>query len=130
MTDPEKPPTHEERNAFILRKTLSAISYLYAVFSLFIGWSLLVLPPNQEEGLRGSRTLGTISLGHAALYLLAGWALWRPRRGAWVLTVAASLAALSLAGLDLAGGRLRSVATDGMYALVALAIYLEARRRP
>jgi hypothetical protein len=127
VEEPKKSPTHEERNAAILRKTLSAISHLYGTFSLFVGWSLLALPPNQEPGIHGSRTIGGLSLGHAALYYGAGWSLWRPRRGAWLVTLVASLGSLALAGLDLAGGRMRSVATDGMYALVAFAVYLQCR---
>lgn len=128
MTLPEQAPTHEERNALILRKTLSAISHLYGLFSLFVGWSLLALPA-ERSGIHGSRTIGTISLVHAALYVAAGWTLWRPRRGAWLLALAAALGALALAGLDAAGGRMRSIATDGMYALVAGAIWFQSRPR-
>lgn len=122
-------PTHEERNRFILRRTLSAISHLYAAWSLVVGCSFLALPP-RSEGIHGSRTLGKLSLLHAALYLGAGWALWKPRRGAWMLTILAALGAGALATLDLLGRRFQSAPTDGIYALVALAIYLQVRPRP
>ena len=122
-------PTHEERNRAILRRTLSAISHLYALFSgLLMGLSLLTAAPTRP-GIHGSRVIGWMSLAHAVLYLAAGGMLWKPRRGAWLATLAAALGSLALAVLDLAGGRLGSIAPDGLYALVALAVFLQARPR-
>lgn len=128
MPDPGKPPTHEERNASILRRTLSAVSHLYGVFSLLIGWSFLVLPAT-GGGIHGSRSIGRMSLVHAALFVAAGWTLWRPRKGAWLFVLAAGAGSLALAGLDFAGGRMQSIATDAMYALVAAAVFLQIRPR-
>jgi len=129
MVDPEQGPVPGERNRAILRRTLSAISVLYGAWSLLVGWSFLALPP-KGEGLHGSRFLGILSLIQAAIYLGAGGTLWKPRRPAWILTLVASLVALALAALDLAGGRIQTAPTDGIYALVALAIYLQVRPRP
>jgi len=122
------PPTHEERNRAILRLTLSAISHLYALFSAMIGWSLLIADP-KGDGLHGSRAIGRISLVLAAFYAAAGWALWKPRRGAWLLTLLAAVGSAALAVLDLLGRRPASLAIDGSYALVALALLLQARPR-
>lgn len=122
-------PSHEERNRLILRRSLSAVSHLYGLFSALVGWSLWMAPA-RGAGLHGSRFLGTYSLAQAALYGAAGWMLWRPRRGAWLLVLAAAAAAGALALLDFLGGRMQSLPVDGLYALVALALWLQARPRP
>ena len=122
-------PSHEERNRLILRRSLSAVSHLYGLFSALVGWSLWMVPA-RGAGLHGSRFLGTYSLAQAALYIAAGGMLWRPRRGAWLLVLAAAAAAGALALLDFLGGRIQSLPVDGLYALVALALWLQARPRP
>ena len=121
-------PTHDERNRAILRRTLSMASHLYAFYGLFFGWSLLAVAP-KGAGIHGSRAIGTIFLVLATLFAAAGWALWRPRRGAWLLTLVAALGSASLAILDLVGHRHASMAIDGSYALLALALFLQVRPR-
>lgn len=128
VSDPEQPRGLEERSAAILRRSLSAISVLYGAWSLLIGWSFLELP-STGEGLHGSRFLGAYSIVHAALYLSAGGLLWRPRRGAWIVTLLAAVGAAALATLDVTGRRFQSAPTDGIYALVAGAVYLQVRPR-
>lgn len=118
--------SHEERNRFILRRTLSAISWLYALWSLALAYMALTLQP-RGGGILSSRTAGWAWLVHAALLGLAGWGLWRPRRAAWGWTLAASLGSLALVTLDAIGGRWRSVPIDLMYPLVAAAITLRVR---
>jgi hypothetical protein len=121
-------PTHDERNRIILRRTLAAISHLYGAFSAFFGASLLAALP-RGAGIHGSRTLGWVSLLHAALFFAVGTALWKPRKGATLAALAAALGSITLAVFDLAGNRLGSIATDGMYAVVALVILLLIRPR-
>ena len=122
-------PTHEERNRIILGRTLSAISHLYAAFSgLVMGLSLLAAAPTRP-GIHGSRAIGWMSLSHGVLYLAAGWMLWRPRRGAWLVTLMAAAGSVALSALDFMGRRLESIPIDGLYAPVALAIFLQVRRR-
>ncbi|HLF92494.1 MAG TPA: hypothetical protein VJB14_03480 [Planctomycetota bacterium] len=123
------PPAHEERNRLILRRSLSAVSHLYGLFGALVGWSLWMRPPH-GAGVHGSRFIGTYSLLQAALYIAAGWMVWRPRRGAWLLVLAAAAASSALAFLDFLGGRMQSLPVDGLYALVALALWLQARPRP
>jgi hypothetical protein len=122
-------PTHEERNRLILRRSLSAVSHLYGLFSALVGWSLWMTSA-RGAGLHGSRFLGTYSLAQAALFVAAGWMLWLPRRGAWLLVFAAAVGAGVLALLDVLGGRMQSLPVDGLYALVALALGLQSRPRP
>ena len=123
------PPSHEERNRLILRRSLSAVSHLYGLFSGILGWSVWMVAP-RRAGLHGSRFLGTYGLGQAVLFFAAGWALWRPRRWAWVLVTSAAASSAALALLDFLGGRMQSLPVDGLYALVALVIGLQARPRP
>jgi hypothetical protein len=125
---PEPSVSHEARNRLILRRTLSAVSHLYAVWKLMVGWSFLVLDP-KGEGLHGSRTIGTFFLVQAVLFAGAGWLLWKPRRAAWVLTALAAAGAATMAALDLAAGRFQSAPTEAIYVLVAIAIFLQARTR-
>jgi hypothetical protein len=121
--------THDERNRAILRRTLSAVSCLYGVYDFFFGWSLFWIAP-KGVGIHGSRAIGWISLVLAALLGLAGWALWKPRRAAGLLTLGAALGSVSLAGLDFLGRRPASGAVDGAYGLLALGLFLLLRRRP
>ncbi len=123
------PPSHEERNRLTLRRSLSAVSHLYGFFSALVGWSLW-MTASRGAGLHGSRFIGTYSLVQAILFVAAGWALWRPRRGAWLLVLAAAASSALLALLDFLGGRMQTLAVDGLYALIALAIGLQARPRP
>jgi hypothetical protein len=121
--------SHDERNRLILTRTLSAVSLLYAAYDLFFGWSLFLIAP-KGEGIHGSRAIGWISLALAALLAGAGGALWKPRRGAWPMTLGAALGTLSLAALDFLGRRPASGAIDGAYGLLALGLFLLLRRRP
>jgi hypothetical protein len=60
-----------ERNALILRRTLSAISWLYAIFNGGLGILGIESP------------VGRLMVAHALLLGAAGLLLWKPRPGAW-----------------------------------------------
>src|SRR6185436_12451780 len=86
--------THEERNALILRRTLSAVSWLYASWTAMFGALAL-----------GRSTAGahdaTLLLIHAALLALAGILLWKPRRGAVIAALAAAAGSIFFVVVDL-----------------------------
>ena len=134
MTSPDQPSSpekneryvfpHSERNRTILRWTLSAISVIHALLWGLVSWGMLALRA-VGGGEAASRTMGILHLVHAGLLAAAGWALWRPRRGAWVVTLLAGLGSLVLVVLDLRAGRWQSVPTDGLYPLVAALIWLQ-----
>ena len=113
--------SHEERNRAILRRTLAAISHLYALFSFIFGASLLAVSAKP--------VLGLFSLAQGALYGAAGVALWKPRKGALVIALLAALGSIALAVLDFTAGRRQSIVFDGMYALVALILIPASRPR-
>lgn len=109
--------THEERNAIILRRTLSAVSWLYAIFNGFVGF----------HGI--DQLAGRLMLGHAALLALAGTMLWRPRRGATLALLAAAAGSVGFVVLDLRRGSVPAAAVDGLYVLVAAALLYKSRRQ-
>ncbi len=124
MDDNElKPPpvpaiSHEERNAVILRRTLSGISWLYGLFEGLLGllgWS--------------GGTYPRIMAAYAALLALAGTMLWKSRRGAAWVTLAAALGSIGVALWDLMGYRKPDAAlVDGSYAVIAVLLLLKSRR--
>jgi len=116
------PPTHEVRNAAILRRTLSAISWIYAFWSgLFAAMALAVRQPPQ--GLYDMRLI----LVHSALLVLAGTLQWRPRRGALVATVLASAGSLFFVVLDLQRGHAETAFLDGAYVPLAAVLLFKSR---
>jgi hypothetical protein len=117
------PPTHEERNAFILRRTLCAVSWIYAFWSALFG-VLAAGMPEKTEGLYDPRLI----LLHAGLLGLAGTLQWKPRRGALAATLAAVAGSLFFAGLDLQRHHVETAFIDGAYA--ALAGFLLFKSRP
>jgi hypothetical protein len=127
MSNPEgtslpAPPTHQERNAFILRRTLSAVSWIYAFWNgLFAALALAVRQPTQ--GLYDVRLI----LVHAALLALAGTLQWRPRRGALVSTLLAAAGSLFFVVLDLQRGHVETALIDGAYVPLAGALLFKSR---
>jgi hypothetical protein len=127
MTGPEEtslpaPPTHEERNATILRRTLSAISWIYAFWTgLFASMALAVRQPSQ--GLYDVRLI----LLHAALLGLAGTMQWRPRRGAIGATLLAAAGSLFFVALDLKRGHAETALIDGAYIPLAALLLFKSR---
>ena len=104
-------PTHEERNAFILRHTLCVVSWIYAFWTGLFG-VLAANMPQKTEGLYDPRLI----LLHAGLLGLAGTLQWKPRRGALVATLAAIAGSLFFAGLDLQRHHVETAFIDGAYA--------------
>jgi len=129
MTGPEgtslpAAPTHQERNALILRRTLSAVSWIYAFWSgLFAAMALAARLPTR--GLYDVRLI----LVHAALLALAGTLQWRPRRGALGATLLAGAGSLFFVVLDLHRGHMETALIDGAYVPLAAALLFKSRAR-
>ena len=127
MSLPEFPPipaspTHEERNAFILRRTLSAISWIYAFWSAL--FALMALAANlPTQGLYDPRFI----LGHAALLAMAGAWTWKPRRGYSVGICLAAAGSLFFVGLDVHRGQYETALLDGIYVPLSLVLLFKSR---
>ena len=108
--------SHEERNAAILRRTLSAISLLYAIFNAGLGcltWAQGGVP----------RWMA----GQGALLALAGVLLWKPRRGATLVTLLAAAGEMGFVVFDLRRQSPQAAVVDGLYVLVAAILLLKSR---
>lgn len=108
--------SHEERNAAILRRTLSAISLLYAIFNAGLGgltWAQGWVP----------RWMA----GQGVLLALAGVLLWKPRRGAVLVTLLAAAGEIAFVVFDLRRQSLQAAGVDGLYVLVAAILLLKSR---
>ncbi|HLY08823.1 MAG TPA: hypothetical protein VKW04_05870 [Planctomycetota bacterium] len=115
-------PTHEERNAIILRRTLSAISWIYAFWSgLFAAIALAIQQP-----VRGLYDVRLILL-HAALLGAAGTWQWKPRRGMLALTLLAAAGSLYFVVLDLLRGHAETAVIDGAYVPLAAVLLIKSR---
>ncbi len=112
MNPPDKPLSHEDRNRLILLRTLSAVSWLWCLWSGLLG--LL--------GWGAGSVYGAWMTGHAALLGLAGWGLWRPRRWGWAAALLAAAGAVAFAVRDARRPNWEAVALDAVYPLLALAI--------
>jgi hypothetical protein len=116
------PPTHQERNAFILRRTLSAISWIYAFWSGLFG-ALAVSVRQPSGGTYDARLI----LLHAALLGWAGALLWRPRRGAVAVTLMAAAGSAYFVVLDLLRGPVETAFIDGAYIPIAAVLLFKSR---
>jgi hypothetical protein len=115
--------SHEERNAIILRRTLGAISWLYALWTgLFAAaaWGRTTAGPHDAK----------ILAAHAVLLALAGLLLWKPRRGAILAALAASAGSLYFVVLDLRRHSGPSALVDGAYVVLAVLLLYNSRRQP
>ncbi len=111
----------DERNRFILRRTLSAVAWIYVAWCLLLG-APLVLFPSDDVRLRA-----WLLLGHAALFAVAGQGLWKPRRWGWAATLLAALGGAGFVVLDLLRGHPDAAAVDGLFPACAAGIYWRAR---
>lgn len=107
------------RNRLILRRTLSVVSWQYAVWSGILGLLKVQLALPQGWGM----------VGHALLLGGAGFGLWRPRVWAWPATALAALGSIVWVAVDLRSGNLQAALVDGAYAAVALLLFASARER-
>lgn len=113
--------SHEERNRIILRRTLSAVAWLCAL------WNALLAAPLTGWGSDDVRRRGWLMLGHAVLLAASGVGLWRPRRWGWPATLVAALASLGFVSSDILGGHPWAGAVDGLFPALALALYMGSR---
>jgi len=114
----------EDRNAAILRRTLSAISWLYALWSGLVGAMAMALRGSAEPAVDPR-----FILLHAALLGLAGTLQGRPRRGALLCTALAAAGSISFVILDLRRQNIGAALIDGAYVVVAAALLYNSRRR-
>lgn len=115
-------PTHEERNAIILRRTLSAVSWIYAFWSGLFGL-LAANMPQRTQGLYDPRLI----LLHAALLGLAGTLQWRPRKGALAATLVAVAGSVFFVVLDLHRQQTETALIDGAYVPLAALLWFKSR---
>ena len=115
--------THEERNAIILRRTLSTGSWLYGFWTGMFAAMTLSIPAS-------GRYDGPLLLGHAALLGLAGFLLWRPRPLALAATLVAVAGSIFFVVLDVQRHNIPSALVDGAYVLLAAVLLYKSRRRP
>jgi hypothetical protein len=115
--------SHEDRNAIILRRTLGAISWLYAL------WTGLL-----ATAAWGRTTAGThdaqLLAAHAGLLALAAALLWKPRRGAVIAVLAAAAGSVYFVVLDLRRHSVSSALVDGAFVVLAAMLLYKSRRRP
>ena len=115
-------PTHEERNAIILRRTLSAISWIYAFWSgTFAAMALAVQRP------AGGPYDVRFILLHAALLAAAGIWQWKPRRGMIALTLVAAAGSIYFVVLDILRGHVETAFIDGAYVPLAAVLLFKSR---
>jgi hypothetical protein len=119
----EQPPIeHGDRNVFILRRTLSAIGWLYALLNGLIGYLAW-----------GKTTRGALDaqllLGHALLLAAAGALLWRPRKGAVVAMLAAAASSIFFVVLDVRRHGMESALLDGLYPALVAVLLIKSRAR-
>lgn len=117
----------EERNRRILRRTLAAVSHLYATWSLLLGFAIASTPQPGGSGLYSPRFYGSLMLLHGALLGWAGWTLWKPRRGAWIAVALAALGSVFFATLDGLRHHWQNVLLDAAYPVLAAGIFTQTR---
>jgi hypothetical protein len=110
----------EDKGSTILRRTLSAISWLYALWNVLL-WAM-------ATGLRAKPALDPrLLLFHGAVLGLAGTLLWKPRDGAGLSTLLAAGGSIAAVVFDLRSHSPEAAAIDGAYVLVAAALYFKSR---
>lgn len=117
-------PTHEERNATVLRRTLSAICWIYAFWSgLFalMSWG-------RESATQGAYNAQSILI-HAGLLALAGALAWKPRPGALSALLVACAGSVFFIILDLQRRQFETAFLDGLFIPLALLLHFKSRRR-
>lgn len=116
--EPADPPVSPDgRNRLILRRTLSAVSWVCAALNAMLGltgWSF-------------GQPMGPWVTAHAAVLGLAGFGLWRPRGWGWP---AALLAAAASTGFVLRDRDWQAAVFDGLYPVFALLVLGLVSRRP
>lgn len=111
----------DDRNRLILRRTLSAVSWIWAAWSGLLGAPIVAIPESDV------RLRGWLLLGHAALLAVAGAGLWKPRRWGWPATGLAALAGVGFAIAAFRSGHAEAGAVDALFPLCAAGIWLQTR---
>lgn len=114
---------HEERAVLVLRRTLSAICWIYAFWSgLFalMSWG-------HERETQGAYNAQSILI-HAALLAVAGALTWKPRPGALAAVLVACAGSLFFVVLDLQRRQFETALMDGLFIPLALLLYFKSRR--
>jgi hypothetical protein len=117
-------PTHEERNALILRRTLSGICWIYAFWSGLFA----LLSWGRERETHGAYNAQTILI-HAALLAVAGILTWKPRPGAMAAVLVGCAGSLFFVVLDLQRGQPETAIMDGIFIPLALLLLFKTRPR-
>ena len=111
----------EERNRAVLRRTLSGISWLYALWSALLGAAAWL---RRSEALVDPRLV----LLHAGMLALAAVMLWKPRREAVFCTLLAAAGSIFFVIEDLRRENVQAALVDGAYAVLAAALLYKSRR--
>ena len=114
---------HAARNALILQRTLSAISWIYAFWSGLFAALALSMGQSSSAGLYDARLI----LLHAAILAAAGIWQWRPRRGALAVTLLAAAGSVFFVVLDLRRGHVETAFIDGAYVPLAALLWFKSR---
>lgn len=117
-------PTHEERGALVLRRTLSAICWIYAFWSGLFA----LLSWGRERETRGAYNSQSILI-HAGLLALAGFLVWKPRPGALSALLVSCAGSLFFVVLDLQRRQFETALMDGIFIPLALVLYFKSRPR-
>ena len=115
--------SHEDRNAIILRRTLGAISWLYAL------WTGLIATAAWGRMTAGAHDAQLLA-AHAGLLALAAVLLWKPRRGAALAVLAAAAGSIYFVVLDVRRHSVSSALVDGAFVVLAAVLLYKSRRRP
>jgi hypothetical protein len=113
--------SHEERNRFILRRTLSAVAWICAAWSVLLGAPLTGMPKDDI------RRLGWTMLGHGVLLAASGAGLWKPRVWGWPATFLAVLGSAGFMAVDILHRNAGAALVDGLFPLVSLWVFVRTR---
>jgi len=113
--------SHEERDRIILRRTLSAVAWICAL------WTAVLGAPLAGFGNDDIRRKGWLMLGHALLLAASGVGLWKPRVWGWPAALAATLGSLGFVGVDLLGRHWEAAWVDALFPLTAIVVFVLTR---
>jgi hypothetical protein len=111
-----------ENNAAILRRTLSAVGWLYGLWTGLLGAAAWHVRAKVAVDPR-------LLLLHAALLGLSGALLWKPRRGATIVTLLAAAGSIGFVVFDLRVNGVQAALIDGAYPVLAAVLLHNSRRR-
>lgn len=116
----------DDRERLILRRTLSAIAWLYAAWNFLLGLPVALTTSGE---LSAARPKAWWLVGHALLFGLAGLGLWGGRRWAWPAAFAAALASAAFVAIDVRSGNVDAAVVDGAWPALSILIFMLIRPR-